>query len=96
MGTKYSIICECSRSRNPNDVIYAKEEIIRSLERTGGNVDKSSHELGMCRRRLDMVIYRLGLRSQLDAIRLKYAEESYDRIVNGPDWLQRTKKVLTK
>ena len=96
MSLKVCINAACLRSKNPKDKAYAIQEIINSLKRTGGNVHRSAPELGVCRRHLDRLIYRYGLRSTLEEIRKQWARDNYDRIVNGQDWLIRTKEALSK
>ena len=80
--------------KKASDREYAIQEVTDSLNRTGGNVTRSAHELCMCRRHLYRIIDEADLWGVVDAARER--SESRRATIEASDWLATTRKALLK
>ncbi|HOA00831.1 MAG TPA: helix-turn-helix domain-containing protein [Dermatophilaceae bacterium] len=69
----------------------ALAEVIDAIDRTGGNVCRAAHEVGLSRWQLYRIVRAANLWPVIDAARLAWVERNMRR---EPDWLAATRKNL--
>jgi len=73
------------------DVARGRSELLRVLDRNGGNVLRAAHELAIGRRHLYKMLYREKLWPEVDAMRV-----SARKARREPTWLERTRAALLR